>query len=136
VSTKRALIQPLVHRTTPNAQLNPAEFGIRNGISDPIGLPQISIAGDSLNFGGPAINPSFRRDTTFVAADTNPLSKTSVKLGRIQAFSNNLAGPVRSTSTVAAFISTRTQQRDAGQSVQQHRQASAFVQTVISGDPI
>ena len=57
-------------RTTPNAQLNPAEFGIRNGINEPIGLPQISIAGGDLNFGGPANNPSGRSDTTFVAADT------------------------------------------------------------------
>ena len=69
--------------TTPNAQLNPAEFGIRNGITDPIGLPQISIAGGSLNFGGPAINPSFRRDTTIVAGNTltRLLGKHSIKLG-------------------------------------------------------
>jgi hypothetical protein len=70
-------------RTTPNAQLNPAEFGIRNGINEPIGLPQISIAGGSLNFGGPASNPSFRRDTTLVANDTLSWlrGKHSVKLG-------------------------------------------------------
>jgi hypothetical protein len=79
-------------RTTPNAQLNPAEFGIRNGISDPIGLPQISIAGGSLNFGGPAINPSFRRDSTFVAADTLTwlVGKHSIKLGgEYRQFLNN-----------------------------------------------
>ena len=35
---------------TPNAQLNPAEFGIRNGISQPIGLPQINIAGGGSQF--------------------------------------------------------------------------------------
>ena len=33
---------------TPLAQLNPAELGIRNGVNDPIGLPQINIAGGSL----------------------------------------------------------------------------------------
>src|SRR4029078_12780926 len=55
--------------STPNAQLNPAEFGIRNGGTQPIGLPQINIAG-GLNFGGPANQPSGRSDTTFVAADT------------------------------------------------------------------
>ena len=42
--------------TTPKAQLNPADFGILNGISEPIGLPQINIAG-GLNFGGPANLP-------------------------------------------------------------------------------
>ncbi|HKG96886.1 MAG TPA: carboxypeptidase-like regulatory domain-containing protein, partial [Pyrinomonadaceae bacterium] len=56
--------------TTPLAQLNPAELGIRNGVNQPIGLPQISIAGGSLNFGGPANQPSGRGDTTYVIADT------------------------------------------------------------------
>jgi hypothetical protein len=56
--------------TTPTALLNPADFGILNGITDPIGLPQITIAGGGLNFGGPAGLPSGRGDTTFAAADT------------------------------------------------------------------
>ena len=57
------------HSTTkPNAQLDPVEFGINHGITDPIGLPQISVAG-GLNFGGPAISPSGRGDTTFVIGD-------------------------------------------------------------------
>ena len=55
--------------TTPNAQQDPAEFGISNGITDPIGLPQISVAG-GLNFGGPSINPSGRGDTTFIVGDS------------------------------------------------------------------
>lgn len=55
--------------TTPNEQLNPADFGIRNGIVDAIGLPQISVAG-GLNFGGPSANPSGRGDTTFVVNDS------------------------------------------------------------------
>jgi hypothetical protein len=96
-------------RTTPNAQLNPAEFGIRNGITDPIGLPQISIAG-SLNFGGPAINPSFRRDTTIVAADTltRLLGKHSIKLGGEyrQFLNNNFRQGTGSFNfpTVASFL--------------------------------
>ena len=53
----------------PNAQLNPVDFGIRNGIDTPIGLPQINVAGGALNFGGPAAQPSGRGDTTFVVAD-------------------------------------------------------------------
>jgi hypothetical protein len=54
----------------PTAQLNPATFGIADGVLDPIGLPQISIAGSSLNFGGPTALPSVRGHTTFVFADT------------------------------------------------------------------
>ena len=57
-------------RTNPNAQLNPADFGILNGVNQPIGLPQINIAGGALNLGGPAAQPSGRGDTTFVVADT------------------------------------------------------------------
>ena len=55
--------------TTPNAQLNPTDFGINHGITEPIGLPQISVAG-GLNFGGPSVNPSGRGDTTFIVADS------------------------------------------------------------------
>src|SRR6185503_11483339 len=97
-------------RTTPNAQLNPAEFGIRNGISEPIGLPQISIAGGNLDFGGPAINPSFRRDTTLVAADTLTwlLGKHSIKLGGEyrQFLNNNFRQGTGSFNfpTVASFL--------------------------------
>jgi hypothetical protein len=97
-------------RTTPNAQLNPAEFGIRNGISEPIGLPQISIAGGGLNFGGPAINPSFRRDTTLVAADTVTwlLGKHSIKFGGEyrQFLTNNFRQGTGSFNfpTVASFL--------------------------------
>jgi hypothetical protein len=55
---------------TPNTQLNPADFGISNGVNAPIGLPQITIGGLALNFGGPAGFPQGRGDTTFVASDT------------------------------------------------------------------
>jgi hypothetical protein len=54
----------------PIAKLNPADFGILDGITEPIGLPQLNVAGGSLNFGGPATFPSGRGDTTFVVADT------------------------------------------------------------------
>jgi hypothetical protein len=37
--------------TFPAATLNPAELGIGNGVTRPIGLPQVIVAGD-LNFGG------------------------------------------------------------------------------------
>ena len=54
----------------PNAQLNPADFGINNGITSAIGLPQISITTIGLNFGGPSGFPQGRGDTTDVFSDT------------------------------------------------------------------
>lgn len=95
--------------TTPNAQLDPTDFGINNGITDPIGLPQISVAG-GLNFGGPSINPSGRGDTTFIVGDSfNYLrGKHSLKAGGEfrQFLNNNFRQGTGSFNfpTVAAFI--------------------------------
>ena len=78
--------------TRPNAQFNPTDFGIRNGISQAIGLPQINIAGGALNFGGPSPYPSGRGDTTFVVADTTSCAcgRNSLKIGgEFQQFLNN-----------------------------------------------
>jgi hypothetical protein len=55
--------------TFPAAPLNPAEFGIGNGVTRAIGLPQMIVAG-SLNFGGPGPLPQGRIDTSYVFADT------------------------------------------------------------------
>jgi hypothetical protein len=78
--------------TRPNAHLNPDDFGIHDGINQPIGLPQISVAGGALNFGGPAPNPSGRGDTTFVAGDTLhcQCGRHSLKIGgEFRQFLNN-----------------------------------------------
>jgi hypothetical protein len=77
--------------TNPNAQLNPADLGIRIGIDQPIGLPQISVAG-GLNLGGPSANPSGRGDTTFVVADSVSYlhNRHSLKFGgEFRQFLNN-----------------------------------------------
>ncbi len=68
--------------TTPLVQLNPTAFGIRNGVLRPIGLPQISVAGD-LVFGGPANSPSGRDDVLYVFANTLSAvtGRHSVRLG-------------------------------------------------------
>lgn len=95
--------------TTPNAQLDPTDFGISNGITGPIGLPQISVAG-GLNFGGPSINPSGRGDTTFHAGDsfTYQRGKHSLKGGGEyrQFLNNNFRQGTGSFNfpTVAAFL--------------------------------
>jgi len=59
----------LVGGTQPGALLNPADYGIGNGVSTPIGIPQMIVAG-GLNFGGPAIYPQGRTDTSYVVNDT------------------------------------------------------------------
>jgi hypothetical protein len=59
---------------TPNQLLNPADFGIANGISAPIGLPQIIVGVNGvagfLNIGGETNLPQGRGDTTGVFNDT------------------------------------------------------------------
>ena len=45
--------------TFPASPLNPADFGIRNGVTRAIGLPQMIVAGE-LNFGGPGTLPQGR----------------------------------------------------------------------------
>jgi hypothetical protein len=67
----------------PNVQSNPADYGINNGITEAIGLPQISVQGVGLNFGGPNGFPQGREDTTYVVSDTLSWSKGrhSLKFG-------------------------------------------------------
>jgi hypothetical protein len=77
---------------TPNALLNPLDFGINNGVTQSIGLPQISITGSALNFGGPSGFPQGRGDTTFVVSDTLSylLGNHSFKFGgEFRRFLNN-----------------------------------------------
>jgi hypothetical protein len=92
VNEARAGFNRFSSSSTPNAQLNPAEFGILNGITMPIGLPQINVAGGGLNFGGPSAQPSGRGDTTFVVADnlTWLYGRHSLKFGgEYRQFLNN-----------------------------------------------
>ncbi len=55
--------------TFPASPLNPADFGIGNGVTRAIGLPQMIVAG-ALNFGGPGTLPQGRSDTSYVVVDT------------------------------------------------------------------
>jgi hypothetical protein len=55
--------------TFPASPLNPAAFGVANGVDESIGLPQMIVAG-ALNFGGPGTLPQGRYDTSYVFADT------------------------------------------------------------------
>jgi len=67
----------------PNAKLNPADYGIGDGVTAAIGIPQITITGVGLNFGGPSNFPQGRTDTSFVLSDTATYlrGRQSLKLG-------------------------------------------------------
>jgi hypothetical protein len=53
----------------PNAKLNPTDYGINDGVTSAIGIPQITVVGLGLNFGGPSGFPQGRTDTSFVFSD-------------------------------------------------------------------
>lgn len=95
---------------TPNALLNPVDFGINNGITTPIGLPQFAVTGANLNFGGPAGFPQGRSDTTYVLSDTlnNSRGKHSLKFGgELRRFYNNNTNKDTGTmgfANMAAFL--------------------------------
>jgi hypothetical protein len=54
----------------PNGTQDPSTFGIQDGKTGAVGLPQITIGGLGLNFGGPTGFPQGRGDTTAVFADS------------------------------------------------------------------
>ncbi|HEX7286503.1 MAG TPA: TonB-dependent receptor, partial [Candidatus Angelobacter sp.] len=82
-----------IHITfSPNNTQNPVALGILNGNNFSAGLPQISIGGFTLNFGGPGGFPQGRGDTTAVFSDTlNYIrGKHSFKVGgEFRRFYNN-----------------------------------------------
>lgn len=93
---------------SPNAKLNPLDFNIKDGVTDSIGLPQISVGGGGVNFGGPAGFPQGRSDTTFVVSDTLDYlhGNHSLKFGaEARRFYNNNTN--RDTGTFT-FASTAT----------------------------
>src|SRR5262245_3802708 len=54
----------------PKVKVNPQDLGINDGVTTPIGMPQITITSLNLNFGGPANFPQGRTVTTWVTSDT------------------------------------------------------------------
>jgi hypothetical protein len=76
----------------PNNLTDPSSLGILNGKSGNVGLPQITINGPGLNFGGPTGFPQGRGDTTAVISDSLSWlrGKHSLKLGaELRRFYNN-----------------------------------------------
>jgi len=82
-----------IHITfSPNATQNPVAIGILDGNNFNSGLPQISIGGTGINFGGPGGFPQGRGDTTAVFGDTLSYirGKHSFKFGgEFRRFYNN-----------------------------------------------
>ncbi len=93
-------------RFSPNATINPADLGINDGVNRPIGIPQMSISGTNLNFGGPAGFPQGRGDTTYVVSDTLSYlrGKHSFKFGgEFRRFLNNNFGLDNGTAVFSSI---------------------------------
>ncbi len=67
----------------PNVTTDPSSIGLGTGTSGNVGLPQITISGPSLNFGGPSGFPQGREDTFGIFSDTATYvaGKHSIKFG-------------------------------------------------------
>ena len=67
----------------PNVTTDPTSIGLIDGTSGPAGLPQISITGPGINFGGPSGFPQGREDTFGIFSDTATyaVGAHSVKFG-------------------------------------------------------
>ena len=67
----------------PNVTTDPTSLGLQTGTTGPNGIPQITITGPNLNFGGPSGFPQGRYDTLGVVSDTATytVGRHSVKFG-------------------------------------------------------
>ena len=87
---------------TPIVQDDPSSYGINNGITGEVVLPQITVQGVGLNIGGPNGFPQGRIDTTMVFSDTLSYLKGrhSFKLGgEYRRFKNSNFGTTGGTFT-------------------------------------
>lgn len=67
----------------PNVTTDPTTLGLGTGTTGPNGIPQTTITGPNLNFGGPSGFPQGRNDTLGIFSDTATytVGKHSVKFG-------------------------------------------------------
>ncbi len=67
----------------PNVTTDPTTLGLGTGTTGPNGIPQISITGPGLNFGGPSGFPQGRFDTLGIFSDTATytVGRHSIKFG-------------------------------------------------------
>ena len=96
--------------TFPASPLNPADLGIRNGVTTAIGLPQMIVAG-AVNFGGPGPLPQGRFDTSYVVSETVTRARGAHAIkfgGEYRHFINEnfaIGTGVFNFPSVAAFVS-------------------------------
>ena len=88
----------------PTCSENPLDYGINNGIDEALVLPQITVQGVGLNFGGPAGFPQGRTDTTYVLADTLSWAKAAT---RSSSAASTAASTTSTSATTAAPSPTR-----------------------------
>ena len=106
----------------PANLIDPASVHIGDGLSGPVGIPQITLSDIGLVFGGPSGFPQGRNDTTGVLADTLTLlrGKHSIKVGGefrrylVAAFNSNIGSLTYTSSSTTSTVSaadaqTRTQ---------------------------
>ena len=95
---------------TPIVPDNPSSYGINNGITGEVVLPQITVQGVGLNFGGPNGFPQGRTDTTFVLSDTLSYlrGRHAFKFGgEYRRFNNVNFGTTGGTFTFPAWPTSR-----------------------------
>jgi hypothetical protein len=96
----------------PANLLDPTSVGLGDGLSGPVGLPQITITDDSFTFGGPSGFPQGRNTTTGVLADTVTMVKGNhqIKWGGefrrylLYSFAGNIGSMSLSSANLAAGV--------------------------------
>ncbi|HTV08035.1 MAG TPA: carboxypeptidase-like regulatory domain-containing protein [Candidatus Aquilonibacter sp.] len=96
----------------PANLLDPTSVGLGDGLSGPVGLPQITITDDSFTFGGPSGFPQGRDTTTGVLADTVTMLKGNhqIKWGGefrrylLYSFAGNIGSMSLSSANLAASV--------------------------------
>ena len=96
----------------PANLIDPTSLGMNDGLSGPVGLPQITITDDSFTFGGPSGFPQGRDTTTGVLSDTVTMLKGNhqIKWGGefrrylLYSFAGNIGLMQLSSANLAASV--------------------------------
>jgi hypothetical protein len=96
----------------PANLIDPTSLGLGDGLSGPVGIPQITITDDSFTFGGPSGFPQGRDTTTGVLADTVTMLKGhhQIKWGGefrrylLYSFTGNIGSMSLTSANLAASV--------------------------------
>jgi hypothetical protein len=92
---------------SPNFTALSSDYGIPNGVTIPIGLPQITVSDLGLNFGGPSGFPQGRFVTTGVLSDTLTLVKGKHTIKTGGEFRRFIGSNFSNTAGVITFSTTQ-----------------------------